>query len=80
VSDSVEQRTRRLVAEVFGLPLESVTRATSHETVEEWDSINVLNLLMAVESEFDVVVSPEEAASFMSVEKILAVLQTKGVQ
>ena len=80
MSDSVEQRARRLVAEVFGLPLESVTCATSHETVEEWDSINVLNLLLAVESEFDVVVSPEEAASFMSVEKILAVLATKGVQ
>ena len=80
MSESVEQRTRRLVAEVFGLPLDSVTRATSHETVEEWDSINVLNLLMAVESEFDVVVSPEEAASFMSVEKILAVLGTKGIQ
>jgi acyl carrier protein len=80
VSESVEQRTRRLVAEVFGLPLDSVSRATSHETVEEWDSINVLNLLMAVESEFEVVVSPEEAASFMSVEKILAVLRTKGIQ
>ena len=80
MSESVEQRTRRLVAEVFGLPLDSVTRATSHETVEEWDSINVLNLLMAVESEFEVVVSPEEAASFMSVEKILAVLRTKGIQ
>ena len=37
-------------------------------------------MLMAVESEFDVVISPEEAASFMSVEKILAVLATKGVQ
>ena len=80
MSESVEQRTRRLVAEVFGLPLDSVSRATSHETVEEWDSINVLNLLMAVESEFEVVVSPEEAASFMSVEKILAVLRTKGIQ
>ena len=40
----------------------------------------MLNLLMAVESEFDVVVSPEEAASFMSMEKILAVLATKGVR
>ena len=80
MSESVEQRTRRLVAEVFGLPLETVTRATSHETVDQWDSIAVLNVLMAVESEFDVAISPEEAASFMSVEKILAVLATKGVQ
>ena len=49
------------------------------ETVEDWDSLNVLNVLMAIESEFGVTISPEEAASFVSVEKILAVLRTKGV-
>ncbi len=79
MSDTVEQRTRRVVAEVFGLPLEQVTLATSHENVENWDSLNLLNVLMAIEGEFDVSVSPEEAASFVSVEKILAVLKAKGV-
>lgn len=79
MSKSVEERTRQVVAEVFGLPLEEVTLATSHENVEDWDSLNVLNVLMAIEGEFDVSVSPEEAASFVSVEKILAVLKTKGV-
>jgi acyl carrier protein len=78
VPNTVEERTRQVVAEVFGLPLEKVTLATSHENVEDWDSLNVLNVLMAIESEFDVTVSPEEAASFVSVEKILAVLKTKG--
>ncbi len=79
MSDSLEERTRKVVAEVFGLPLEKVTRATSTETVEEWDSLNVLNILMAVESEFAVSISPEEAAGFVSVEKILKVLESKGV-
>lgn len=77
--DSLEARTRQVVAEVFGLPLDKVTRATSTETVEEWDSLNVLNILMAVESEFAVSISPEEAASFVSVDKIMAVLESKGV-
>lgn len=76
---TVEERTRQLVAEVFGLPLESVTRATSHETVEEWDSLSVLNILMSVEAEFGVAISPEEAANFVSVDKILATLESKGV-
>ena len=77
---SVEERTRQLVAEVFGLPFDQVTRVTSHETIEGWDSLNVLNVLMAVEGEFGVTISPEEAASFLSVEKILAVLESKGVR
>lgn len=79
MADSVEQRTRQVVADVFGLPLEKVTLATSHETVEEWDSLNLLNILMAVEGEFGVSVSPEEAAEFASVEKIVAVVRSKGV-
>jgi acyl carrier protein len=79
VPGPVEDRTRKVVAEVFGLPLESVTLQTSHETVEEWDSLNLLNVLMAIEGEFGVTISPEEAASFVSVEQILAVLRTKGV-
>ncbi len=77
--DPVELRTRRVVAEVFGMPLESVTTATSHETIEGWDSLNVLNVLMSIEGEFGVQISPEEAVEFVSVEKILAVLRSKGV-
>ena len=79
MSDTVEQRTRRLVAEVFGLPLEQVTRETSNKTIEDWDSLNVLNVLMAVEGEFGVSISPEEAAEFVSVDKILTVLKSKGI-
>jgi acyl carrier protein len=79
VSDSVEQRTCRVVAEVFGLPADQVTLATSHETLEDWDSLNVLNVLMAIEGEFDVTVAPEEAAEFVSVERIVSVLRSKGV-
>jgi len=79
LSNTVEQRTCQIVSEVFGLPIESVTRESSHETIEDWDSLNVLNVLMAVEGEFGVSISPEEAASFVSVVKILDVLSSKGV-
>ncbi len=78
MSESVEDRTRKIVAEVFGVPLEQVTAQSSHETVEGWDSLNILNVLMAVESEFGVSISPEEAASFVSVQKIMTVLESKG--
>ncbi len=78
--ESVEQRTCRVVAEIFGLSADQVTRDTSHEQIEEWDSLNVLNILMAVEGEFGVSISPEEAAEFVSVEKIVTVLKSKGVE
>jgi acyl carrier protein len=79
VASPVEQRTCQIVAEVFGLPIDQVTLATSHETIDDWDSLNVLNVLMAIEGEFGVTVAPEEAAEFVSVQRIVAVLRTKGI-
>ena len=79
MSSPVEQRTRQVVAEVFGLPVEQVTLATSNDTLPDWDSLNVLNVLMAIEGEFDVTVDPEEAAEFVSVQRIVTVLKAKGI-
>jgi acyl carrier protein len=79
VADPVLQRTCQVVADVFGLPIEEVSLATSHETVEGWDSLNMLNILMAIEGEFGVTIAPEEAAEFVSIERIVAVLRTKHV-
>jgi acyl carrier protein len=79
VADSVEQRTCQVVADVFGLPVGDVTLATSHQAVEGWDSLNMLNILMAIEGEFGVTIAPEEAAEFVSVARIVAVLRSKNV-
>lgn len=76
---TVEDRVRKVVAEVFGLPLDSITAQTSHDDIEDWDSVNVLNLLMAVESEFETTLSPEDVADFLSVELVTAVLSEKGI-
>jgi acyl carrier protein len=76
--DPVVERTCKVVSEVFGIPLEEVTGETSQDSVPQWDSLNILNLLMAIESEFGLSISPEEAADFLSVELIVAILREKG--
>jgi acyl carrier protein len=76
--DKVADRTRKIISEVFGIPLEQVTSATSQDNVPNWDSLAVLNLLMAVEEEFGVSINPDDAADFLSVELITAVLREKG--
>jgi len=76
---TIEQRVCTLVGEVFGLNPEDVTLKTSHDTVEKWDSLNIVHLVMAVEAEFGVDISPDDAVDFLSVELICAILGEKGV-
>lgn len=75
--DDPQARVYRVVSDVFGVPLQQVTLATSHENVKGWDSLSIINLLMAIESEFDVSMEPEDAAHFGSVKGIVEILKSR---
>ena len=76
--EPLELRVRRVVSSVLGLPLERVTLSTSNDDVENWDSLLIINLLMAIEAEFEVNLTPEEAGGLLSVELIVQLLREKG--
>ena len=78
--ETMDDRVRRVVADVLGLDIGVVRPTTSHEQVEGWDSLRVVHLSMALEEEFSVRFSPEEAISFLSVENILSVLRNKAAR
>jgi acyl carrier protein len=73
----MDARLQRVVARVFGLDPEDVTPMTSIDTVEGWDSLRHLNLVIALESEFGVSFTPEEIPELLSVEIIALTLTEK---
>ena len=78
MSDIVN-RVCQLVSDVLGVPLEDVDMKTTHADVSAWDSLNIVKLAMAVEAEFGVTISPDDAVNFTSVRAIVDVLQQKSV-
>jgi acyl carrier protein len=76
---TTEHRTRQIVANVLGLPLADVTSETAQEAVEKWDSMNIINMMVAVESEFGIALAGEDAGRFVSVGAIIALLRERGV-
>ena len=72
------ERVRKVVADVFDVPLERVGPKTSKDDVEAWDSVNVVHLIMALEAEFTVAFSDDDTADLLSVELIVALLEEKG--
>ena len=75
-SDSYE-RVKGLVADVFNVPKEQVNSHTSPNTIESWDSLKHLDLILALEQEFALQISPEEMAEMNSVEIIAKVIEEK---
>ena len=72
-------RVRSIFSDVFQVPLEDVRADSSPDTIPNWDSLQHLNLVLALEQEFNVQFSPEEIEQLLSVELVAALLEEKKV-
>lgn len=76
---SLETRIATVVATVLDLPPESVGVDASRDTIDNWDSVNIINMMLVLETEFGVSFHPDEAEQILSVPLIAAILREKGV-
>jgi acyl carrier protein len=72
-------RVAKVFAEVLGLSAEQITDDTSPDNTSQWDSMAAMNLVVAIEDEFDVRLSTAEIVSLRSVATVKGVLTAKGV-
>ena len=73
----MQERLRQIMCQVFHVPLNHITDETKVETVESWDSLNHINLILAIEKEFGTTFAPEEIIKMVSFPEILEVLKQK---
>ena len=77
MSDDVEARVRDLLVEVFDLDPASVGPRTSPDTVEAWDSLQHLTVVLSLEEEFDLAFDDEETVTMTSFELIVLTVREK---
>ena len=73
----IESRLKNLLVSELGLDETKITPEASFETDLEVDSLGVVELLMALEDEFDVKIPDEEAESIVTVGQAIDMVQGK---
>ena len=68
-------RLRDVVSKVLGVPAEDLADSTSPDTVDGWDSIKNMNLVLALEDEFEIEFSDEQLDSMLNFELIALAVQ-----
>lgn len=71
----MEEKVLEILKNVF--ELETVDRTCSQATCEKWDSMGQLNLVVELETEFDISLEPEEIGEMKSFEDIVKLIQQK---
>ncbi len=52
--NDLNQRLRLVIADVLGVAPSAITEESSPETLEQWDSLRHMSLIVALEEEFEI--------------------------
>lgn len=66
----VQSKIKLLISNLFFIDLNEITETTSPETVPNWDSVGQLNLILALEEEFNTTFSTEQVSTMITLQLI----------
>jgi acyl carrier protein len=67
-------KIKQVMSAVFEIPVESFADDASSDNIENWDSLNHLNLILALEEEFGVSIPDEEVGNLVNYKLIELVI------
>ena len=72
---STLQQVRSIASDIFGVPADKITAESSPETIENWDSMQHLNLVLAIEEKFGVQLDPEDIERMKNIGAVAALVE-----
>lgn len=67
----MEQRILEIVSDVLNIEISKVSTKTSMDNTEVWDSLKQMQIVIAIEEEFDLKISDDDLIEANSVQKLL---------
>lgn len=62
----IKEKIRTIMSAVFEVPIEEITEDSSSDNIESWDSLKHLNLILALEEEFEISIPDEEVGNLFN--------------
>ncbi len=75
MTDSAFDQVRSVASDIFGIPADRITAESSPETIENWDSMQHLNLVLAIEEKFGVQLEPEDIEQMKNIGAVAALVE-----
>jgi len=75
-----EEELRQVLADVLHLEASAISETASIDTIEQWDSLKHLNLVLALEERFGVTLTEEQTVQILSYPLIKIALEEQGVR
>jgi acyl carrier protein len=74
---NIFEQVRTIASDIFSVPLARIQTDSTPETIESWDSVQHLNLVLTLEERFNVQLSPEEIEQMRDIGQITKLIEAK---
>lgn len=71
----MKERVLNIVSNIMNWPLKKIHEDSSPEDIDTWDSLNQINLVLALEEEFGVKFTDVQIVEMLSVQSIIETLE-----
>lgn len=63
---TIKNRILNVMSIIFAIPIEELNENSSTDSIESWDSLKHMNLVIALEEEFNICIPDEEVGNIIS--------------
>jgi acyl carrier protein len=75
MTDTIETQVLQTASDIFGVPVAKLSAASSPASVDGWDSVQHLNLVLALEESAGVSIDPEDIEQMKTLGDIVRILR-----
>jgi acyl carrier protein len=76
-TSTIFEQVRSIAADLFEVPAAQITSESSPETLESWDSVQHLNLVLGLEQHFNLQFEPEEMDRMKTIAAVVELVASK---
>ena len=73
----MENRIKNVMAAVFGISIADINEESSPDSIGNWDSLNLMNLVVSLEEEFDIEFDDDEIVEMLNFKLIVEIIKEK---
>jgi acyl carrier protein len=77
MKNNLENRIKNVMSAVFEIPAIKIGKESSPDNIESWDSLKHMNLVVALEEEFELEFMEDEILDMMNFDLIISILSDK---
>jgi acyl carrier protein len=73
----MENRIKNVMSAVFEISIKDINEDSSPDSIDNWDSLNLMNLVVSLEEEFDIEFDDDEIAEMLNFKLIVEIIKEK---